>query len=210
METDNKTTHQDRREFLLKAFSSCALCCLAVPNLMASKSKSDPIDAHDKHKFLKDSGMSHQDVYDFAFKEWYIPAMKKLKDQLGHDKFIEMLKKSSDDLHKSQSTEDIDYTENTINAFANDIKKTLGSDRWSKILTPEIIRDDDEVFEMKFTECLWAKTFREEDASDIGYAGVCYQDYSMARSFNPKMQLVREKTLMQGQDCCHFKWTMEV
>ena len=62
---------------------------------------------------------------------------------------------------------------------------------------------------MKFTECLWAKTFREADASEIGYAGVCYQDYPMTKTFNPNLKLIRETTLMQGHDCCNFKWSME-
>ena len=207
--TDKNIKTRDRRDFLLKAFSSCALCCLAAPELMASDSDPDPLHADDKHKFSKDSGMSHQDVYDFSFKEWYIPVMKNLKDQIGHDRFLEMLIKSSEDLHKSSDSGEVDYKENTLAAFANNIKESLESDRWKDILTPEIIRADDEVFELKFTECLWAKTFREENASDIGYAGVCYQDYEMARSFNPKMYLVREKTLMQGHDCCHFKWKMQ-
>jgi len=57
-------------------------------------------------------------------------------------------------------------------------------------------------------ECLWAKTFREADAGDIGYAGCCYGDYGMTKSFNPKLKLERNKTLMQGHDCCHFKWSM--
>ena len=180
-----------------------------MPNLVASDNESSSVDSDDKHKFLKESGMSHQAVYDFAFKTWYIPAMKNLKDQVGHDRFLEMLKKSSEDLHSSSDTEDIEYTERTIIAFANNIKETLGKDLWSDILTHDVIRDDDEVFEVKFTECLWAKTFREANASEIGYAGVCYQDYAMAKAYNPKMFLIREKTLMQGHDCCHFKWMME-
>lgn len=209
MKKDKKIKTHDRREFLLKAFSSCALCCLAAPNLVASHGTSNPTSVDDKHKFLKDAGMSHQDVYDFAFKEWYIPAMKNLKDQIGHDRFIEMLKKSSEDLHASSSTEDIDYSERTLKAFANNIKESLSEDQWSDRLSPTIIKEDDDVFEMKFTECIWARTFREAEASEIGYAGSCHQDYAMARSYNPKMSLVREKTLMQGHDCCHFKWTME-
>jgi hypothetical protein len=71
------------------------------------------------------------------------------------------------------------------------------------------VKQIDDEFEIKFTECLWAKTFREADAGDIGYAGCCYQDYAMTKAFNPKMELIREKTLMQGADCCHFKWRMK-
>ena len=207
MKSDNKLTNQDRREFIFKAFSSCALCCLAVPNLIASKNESDSIDCDDKHKFLNDSGMSMQAVYDFAFKAWSIPAMKNLKDQIGHDRFLEMLKESSEKLYETSDGEDINNTERTLKVFANDIKK--GCENWSDRLTFKILKENDNEFEMQFTECLWAKTFREANASEIGYAGICFQDYGMTKAFNPKLELIREKTLMEGHDCCHFKWIMK-
>jgi fumarate reductase iron-sulfur subunit len=62
---------------------------------------------------------------------------------------------------------------------------------------------------MKITECLWAKTFREADAAEIGYAGCCYQDYAAARAYHPKLKFYRENTLMQGHDYCYNKWVME-
>ncbi len=86
----------DRREFLIKTFSSCAFCCFAPLNLIGSDKKLHSIITGDKHKFLHDSQMSFNEVFDFAYKESYIPAMKNLMYQIGHEKFIEMLKKSSD------------------------------------------------------------------------------------------------------------------
>lgn len=50
------------------------------------------------------------------------------------------------------------------------------------------------------------KTFSDADASDIEYASLCYSDYDTAEGFNPKIRLIRPKTLMQGHDCCHFRW----
>jgi hypothetical protein len=49
--------------------------------------------------------------------------------------------------------------------------------------------------------------FRDGDAADIGYAMVCYPDYAVAKGLNPKLQLIRAKTLMQGDDSCSlFVW----
>ena len=90
MQTDNKLANQNRRGFILKAISSCTLCCLAGPKLIALDNDSNPIVSYDEHKFLKDSGLSIQEVYEFAFKEWYIPVMKNLKEQVGDDEFLEM------------------------------------------------------------------------------------------------------------------------
>ena len=207
MKNSNEPINQNRRDFILKAISTCTLCCVAGPKLLALDKDSIPFVPDDEHKFLKDSGMSIQEVYEFTFKEWYIPAMKNLKEQVGHDRFIEMLKKSSDKLQERKDYEGIDYSDRTLTAFADWMKQIC--DYWSDRITWEVINEDESVFETRFTECLWAKTFREADASEIGYAGVCYQDYSMTKAFNPNLELIRDQTLMEGSDHCHFKWTMK-
>ena len=50
-----------------------------------------------------------------------------------------------------------------------------------------------------------AKTFREANASDIGYGTLCYWDYGVAEGFSPKIWFTRTKTLMQGHDCCNSR-----
>jgi len=69
MKNSDKPTIQNRREFIFKSFASCTLCCFAGPKLIALDNDSNPTVSFDEHKFLKDSGMSIQEVYEFAFKE---------------------------------------------------------------------------------------------------------------------------------------------
>ena len=57
--------------------------------------------------------------------------------------------------------------------------------------------------------CLVAKTFREADAADIGYAAICYADFSVANAFNPEIVLTRNKCLMNGDDCCLFEYDLD-
>ena len=52
---------------------------------------------------------------------------------------------------------------------------------WQHALTTEIVEEKEKAFEIKVTECLWAKTFRDAKAGDIGYATICYQDYAMSQ-----------------------------
>jgi hypothetical protein len=80
---------------------------------------------------------------------------------------------------------------------------------WQHALTTEIVEDEEKAFEIKVTECLWAKTFREAQASDIGYATICYQDYAMSQGFSPKLKMIRTKTLMQGHEYCNHRWVWE-
>ena len=73
----------------------------------------------------------------------------------------------------------------------------------------EIVENMDTAYELKVTECIWASTFLAAKAGDIGYASVCIGDYTWAEGFNPKIKLVRDKTLMQGHDICNHRyiWT---
>lgn len=197
----------DRRQFLRKTFSSSVFCCFAAP-IAFGFDKSNFITSDQKHKFQSDSGMTMQQVYDFAYKEWYIPAMKNIMAQIGREKFLELLKKSSDMLNKTDNNAAINFNERTIIAFTDGYKKSVEG-YYKQRNTIEFIQSDENVLEVKCTECIWAKTFREADAADIGYAGICYSDYSAIKAYNPKMTLIREKTLMQGHNCCNFKIVME-
>ena len=203
---DDALIKNDRREFLRKTMSSCAFCCLAAPIAFASD-RINPITTDQQHKFQSDSGMTMQHVYNFAFKENYIPAMKNLMKQIGKEKFLEMLKKSSEMLYEEDEDADFKNKERTLKTWSDFSKKLIENMR--NVITGEILTDNENVLEIRYTECLYAKTFREADAADIGYAGLCYQDYPWTKQFNPKLRLIREKTLMQGHDCCHFKWVME-
>lgn len=80
---------------------------------------------------------------------------------------------------------------------------------WNHVLSYDIIEDSDKTFEIKVTKCLWAKTFRENNAAEIGYAVKCHEDFVFCRTINPRVKLIRYKTLMQGNDCCDFKWVLE-
>ena len=65
------------------------------------------------------------------------------------------------------------------------------------------------VVEVRVTRCLWAQTFREAGAADIGYAMVCHPDFLAGPAFNPKIRMTRTKTLMLGDDLCNHRWVVE-
>jgi hypothetical protein len=63
---------------------------------------------------------------------------------------------------------------------------------------------------VRITECLWARTFREAKAGDLGYAMICHGDIASTKAYNPKITLNRPKILMNGDDECRFHWVMGV
>ncbi len=198
----------NRRAFLRKTFSSCALCCLGGTGTMIAGARSPVLPSRQIHKFKMDAGMTMEQVFGVAYQKDYIPTMKMMMRQMGNRKFLEMLKKSSEMRFTPEANPEVEKGEISMTEFVALIKG-MAEGPAKLIQTAEFTEENDHVFEMKITECLWAKTFREADAAQIGYAGICYQDYAWSKSLNPKLTLYREKTLMQGGDCCINRWVME-
>ncbi|KPK79151.1 MAG: hypothetical protein AMS25_13635 [Gemmatimonas sp. SM23_52] len=197
-----------RREFLGSVLPVGALTCLGCKKLCGLFGFAGAQQATAPHKFLADSQMSFAEVFDFGFKGFYIPILQSLGAQMGEDDYIELLKAAATEAGRrggenwARSVPNNDFA--TFKSWATDLDRF-----WEHALTFEIVEDTDQAFEVKVTECLWAKTFREAQAGEIGYATVCYQDYASAEGFNPKLSMVRTKTLMQGDDCCNHRWLWE-
>jgi hypothetical protein len=198
-----------RREFLLGILPAGTLLCFGCGDLLAMPDKQEAQKpAEEKHKFLEDSEMSFQEVFNYAY-GGFAGLMKYLGNEIGRDKLIEMIKNNSDEGFKqvaqmlSKERKHVDFA-----TFRARRRKT-GSRFDDHTLTFAIIEDTDKAQEFKITECLWAKTFRDLDAADIGYAYVCYGDFAMAWVNNPKIRLIRTKTLMQGHDCCNHRYVWE-
>jgi hypothetical protein len=159
------------------------------------------------HKFLADSAMTFQEVFDFAYKG-LIPVLQGLAVELGEDRFLEALKKVAFEaaLKAGQET----ARQLLCNDFAAFNASMKEPDHFSKhILTLEVVEDTPRAVEVKVTECLWAKTFRELGAAEIGYRLICHRDYADCQGFNPRITLTRTKTLMQGDDCCNHRFLWE-
>jgi hypothetical protein len=161
-----------------------------------------------QHKFEEDSQMSFERVFKFVYGGVFIPTMLGMAEELGREKLVEMLK----DVASRQWAKQI--AEDTKNLKKRDLDVFVSSSRdpdyfWSHVLSKSIVEDTKNAFEMKITECLWAKIFREANAGDIGYAGVCYPDYAAATVFNPKIKMIRTKTLMQGDGFCNHRYVYD-
>ena len=50
---------------------------------------------HNKHKFREDSGMTYEQVFNFAFRQFLIPIVQNLKKEHNEEVFIDALKKAA-------------------------------------------------------------------------------------------------------------------
>jgi len=200
----------NRRQFLTNILPAGTLVCLGCSNLLAfpqaqEKSQTSP----EKHKFQGQSGMTFEQVFQFTYPR-YITIMQNLANDIGKDKFIKMLKKaSSEGLEQYEEQLLKNIPKRDLVALA---AMTENNPLYKNALTLDIVEQTDKIFEIKVTECLWAKTFREAkepDAAEIGYVTICHPDYAFARIYNPKIKLIRTKTLMHGHDCCNHRYVWE-
>lgn len=165
-------------------------------------------DTSGPHKFAQDAGMTFQEVYDFAFRGLFIPLLQHLGKEIGENPFIEMLTHAScAAVAQGAQTGAQSVPSNDLAAFTAALRDP--NHFWRHVLTYDVVQDTDTAFEIHVTECLWAKTFREAGAADIGYATICQPDFAACQAFNPRIRMVRTQTLMQGDDCCDHCWIWE-
>jgi hypothetical protein len=199
-----------RRDFLTKTIPVCAATCLAASKVFASSPLlgTSVLQNQEEHKFdkkLPGPDMTYR-RYAAISQRSFIRFARFLQKELGEEEVIALIKRATEERMREQAQADLKRL------GASDFKSYISIFRdpgMEASLNMEIIEDTDTVFEIKVTDCLSAESFLPSKAGDIGYAAVCWGDYSWAANFNPKIKLVRDKTLMQGQNCCNHRyiWT---
>jgi hypothetical protein len=202
-------SHQttSRRELLFQVLPACSLClgCTKLAGIAAAADEKPQALSLAKRAAAR-SDMTYEEVFKFAY-GGAIPVLKNLSDQAGKDKFLDMLKKAASEAMVREMEETFrNQPKRDLATYLTDLKRP--SPLYQHALTYEFVKDTETEAELRVTECLWAKTFRQANAGDIGYAMICNPDIAGLKAYNPKITLTRPKLLMQGDDECRFRWTM--
>ena len=199
----NSPSTVDRRDFLAKSLPAgiglCLGCWLALaetsaqePAKSAAAAPTPPADAF-RAGVAANSGMSHEQVFNFAFRDHAIPLFLALANTIGREKLVEMLEKATDGIWSDKGYR----------------RRFFGTIKSADLFAHVLVMTDEKTIPggraMKVTRCLWAETYRAAGVADIGYATWCYADYPMARANKEKLE--RPTCLMLGHDCCVFTWT---
>lgn len=201
-----------RREFIGRLVPACAIMGLgirAVP-LLGQSSPAGQAQAPAKHKFDEEVPRkpSYREIFALEYASDFIPLLLFLGKDLGPAAAAEKLRAFSAERAAGSAA----FIAKRVggNDFAA-LKKVFdpASPGFKHVLTFEVAETSDKVHALKVTECLWAKTFLEAKAGDLGYAAICSGDYAFAKAFNPRIEMVRDKTLMQGMDCCNHRYLLK-
>jgi len=105
-----------RRELLFRIFPACSLCLgipqFALSGTFAQATQSLSIDKRATEK----TDMSYLDLFSFSYSK-YIPVFKNLRNQVGKEKFLEMLEKATYESAFQGSEASIKQEPNTAGCF---------------------------------------------------------------------------------------------
>jgi hypothetical protein len=197
----------DRRQLLVQMLPAGAFACLLCRNgLAAPQEKGAATPA--KNKYQAPCEMSYEELFQFAYGYDFIPAMKAMGAEMGREKLVEMLSRAYSAAAVEHARERLKVNpKNDLTTWTADLRNPFPL--LKNALTFKLVEDTPTAVEARITECLWAKTFCDADAADIGYACMCHTELAAVRTFNPKIKLTFTKTLMQGHDCCNPRYVME-
>lgn len=202
----------NRRDFIARSLACSVTVGMGCPGLLSMNIQEGISESvHYEHKFQTASNYTYEQLFNFTFKSWYIRYMKGLEAEIGKEKFLEVLKKVGWTLYEESTKRNFrDLKKRDVESLIDNFWAPMQKNRlWSHAIPVEIIKKQPSEGRVKMAECLVAKTFQEADATDIGYAAICHADFAVAKAFNPKINLTRNKCLMRGDDCCLFEYALD-
>jgi len=204
--TEQLMTALDRRQLLTRVMPMCSLACLCGSWVGAGDAeKMDTTSSEGVHKFEVEFDQKTNMLRQVTEQNSrFIRFIKNLQTELGEEELIRLLKIDSAEygrwVGKYQAENSPDTTFRT---FVSNFRPP----NYDKSLTLEITEDTPKVFQLRVTECVWAKVFRDAGlGGQVGHAAVCNMDYYWPPAFNPDFKMERDKTLMQGDDCCNHRY----
>ncbi len=161
----------NRRDFITKIVPACAITCLAGKAVFASP---EIFGEQEKHMFDEEfRTLTHKQFFGLRYQE-FIGFARGLENELGNEETIELIKNIADkrmlQAGKNQAKQ---FGKNDLQSFVGQFKTG-----YKNTLNKSIVEDNENAFELKVTECIWAKVFRDAKAEEFGFAHICYGDYA--------------------------------
>ncbi len=98
-----------------------------------------------------------------------------------------------------------EYSGNTLAELSKIVKEVWAKDN---ALTLEMLKENESTLFFDVTHCEYAKMYVRMGIEDIGFILSCNRDFSFMEGFNPQIELKRTKTIMEGAECCDFRFSL--
>ena len=201
---NNDQNKHSRRHFITKIVPVCAMTCMGGKQLFGMLQTNTQ--EGNKHKFDLPMEMTLTNrQYAMATTRGKIQLIKTMIKELGEEKAIEIIKTDTRESAFALGQRQAKAAEK--NDFYTYVDMFRDTEQFKNTLTMEIIEDTENAFELKVTECLFADPYIKAGlGGEVGFAALCYMDYFWPKGFNENIELVRDKTLMQGHAYCNHRY----
>ena len=126
--------------------------------------------------------------------------------EIGYEKAVEIARNViSQDAAEAGKKAAQEYSKNTIAVLARIVKEVWAKDN---ALTLEMLEENETALFFDVTHCANAQVYEKMGIKDIGFILSCSRDFSFMEGFNPRIELRRTKTIMEGADCCDFRFSL--
>jgi hypothetical protein len=128
-------------------------------------------------------------------------------DKIGEDKAVAIAKEViREDAILSGKTLAEKYSGNTIVELSKIVKEVWANDDALKI---KMIKETEKELFFDISYCAYVEIYEKLGVKKLGCILSCIRDFYFLEGFNPKITLKRTQTLMEGGDCCDFRYTEE-
>jgi hypothetical protein len=134
------------------------------------------------------------------------PLIKAFMAEIGAERALEIAQRVITTLARESGKELRELAEGgSLKDFAEATARYSQDDA----VTSDLVEFTPEKISLNTTRCRYAEMYRELGMPELGFALSCGRDFAMVEGFNPKIQLKRTQTLMEGADHCDFRFTLE-
>jgi hypothetical protein len=128
-------------------------------------------------------------------------------DELGYDKAMQVASAAiREDARATGKSMALKFGGNSTQELLQVVRQV-----WAEgdALVYEILEQTDSRLSFNVTRCLFAELYDRLGVKQYGYCLSCNRDESLINAFNPRMNLVRTQTIMQGAKICDFRIIVE-
>ena len=131
------------------------------------------------------------------------PFVNALAQEFDRERLLAILRDTIVEVARHQGAERArQMGDNSLGAFAD----STGVWRKGNALEIEVLEQTEDRYSFNVTRCRYAEMYRALGLAELGAVLSCNRDYSLVEGFNAEIQLVRDQTIMQGAQCCTFRY----
>ncbi len=130
-----------------------------------------------------------------------IPLIKAFSAELGEERAMDIVRKVIHDIAFQQGMQLAKSIEvNDLEHFA------VVQEGWKKdnAIQTEVLEQTARKFSFNVYRCRYAELYEHLGIRELGKMLSCDRDFALIEGYNPKIQLTRTQTIMEGADICDF------